>query len=289
MYISSSVSSYYKDTAERFMLHKMAVAGLLCLVVLILCVIFLPMIFPLDPYNSFVQGGFNQRPGSLHWLGTDRTGRDIFARLIYGGRISLSIGILSAVISLGIGVPLGLIAGYWRGFAETIVMRMADVFMSFPAMVLILVLAALVGTSIYSITLVIGVLGWTQFARLLYSKVLSIRENEYIESARAVGAGPFRILTKYVLPNAFAPCLVVFTFRTAVAILLEAGLSFLGLGVQPPLASWGNLMYDAQSIVVLSAQPWSWLPPGLCLVITVLSINFIGDGLRDALDPKMHV
>lgn len=281
--------SYYRDVAERFWAHKMAVVGLAALFLLLAAVLILPLVMPLDPYSSFVQGGFNQRPSALHFLGTDRTGRDIFSRLVYGGRVSLGIGIFSALISLAIGVPLGLAAGYWRGWAETVIMRLADVFMSFPAIILILVLAALVGTSIYSITIVIGILGWTQFARLLYSKVLSIRENEYIESAKAVGAGPFRILTKYILPNAFAPCLVVFTFRTAAAILLEAALSFLGLGVQPPLASWGNLMYDAQSIVVLSTQPWSWMPPGLCLVVTVLGINFIGDGLRDALDPKMRI
>lgn len=282
-------SSYMRDVIERFMSHKLAVIGLIVLLMMIIAVIFLPSILDLDPYTSYMIGGFNQKPSAEHWLGTDRTGRDIFARLVYGGRISLTVGILSTLISMIIGIPLGLLAGYFRGWVEIIIMRIADIFMSFPSMMLILVLVSVIGPSVVSITVVLGILGWTQFARLIHSRVLSIREKEYVESAKAIGTKNGKIMSKYILPNAFAPCLITMTFRTASSILMEASLSFLGMGVQPPTASWGNLMYEAKSIVVLSTQPWTWVPPGICLVITVLSINFFGDGLRDALDPKMKI
>ena len=168
-------------------------------------------------------------------------------------------------------------------------MRVADIFMSFPSIVLILVLVAVIGPSIWSVTIVIGVLGWTQFARLIYASVLSVREKDYVESAKAIGAKNGTILLRYVLPNSFAPVIISFTFRTAQAIITESSLSFLGLGVQPPEASWGNILYYAQSISVLSTKLYMWVPAGVVLVLTVLSINFIGDGIRDALDTKMKI
>ena len=209
--------------------------------------------------------------------------------LMYGGRTSLLVGFLSTLISCAIGVPLGLVAGYARGKAEAIIMRIADIFMSFPSIVLILVLVAVLGPSVWSVTCVIGVLGWTQFARLIYANVLSVSEKDYVESARAIGTSNFKIVTKYVLPNSFAPILIAITFQMASAILSESSLSFLGMGVQPPGASWGNMLYDAQSITVLSQKLWIWFPPGLALLVTVLSINFLGDGIRDALDPKIKL
>lgn len=280
-------NTYAREVVERFASHKLAVIGLIFLIFITLTVYFLPFILKLDPYTSIIEGGFNQKPSSAHWLGTDRTGRDIFARLIYGGRVSIRVGVLSTIISMMIGVPLGLLAGYYRGIWEVIIMRLVDVFMSFPSMMLILVLVSVIGPSINSITFVLGFLGWTQFTRLVYSKVLSVREKEYVESARAIGTRDWQIIIKYILPNSFAPCLITMTFRAASAILTEASLSFLGMGVQPPTASWGNLIYEAQSVIVLSKEPWVWIPPGICLLLTVLSINFFGDGLRDALDPKM--
>jgi len=281
--------AHMPDTLERFFAHKLAVIGLILLLLMILAVVILPGALRLDPYKTYIEGGFNQKPGPNHWLGTDKVGRDIFARVVFGGRVSLSVGIISTLVAMGIGLPLGLLAGYYGGWIEACIMRLADIFMSFPAMMLILVLVAVIGPSLTSITIVLGILGWTQFARLLYSGVLSVREKDYIESAKALGVKNFEIMIKYILPNSFDPCIINMTFRTAASILLEAGLSFLGMGVQPPTASWGNMMYDAQSIVVLSTQPWVWIPPGICLIITVLSINFFGDGLRDALDPKMKI
>lgn len=281
-------ASYFSDAFERFREHRLALFGLGVLIVLIIVVTLVPMIVKLDPYRSDPLA-FGAKPSAVHILGTDAVGRDLFARMIYGGRTSLFVGLASTLISLLIGVPLGLLAGYFRGWLETVVMRTADVFMSFPAMILILVLVAVVGPSVWSVTIVIGILGWTQFARLIYANVLSVREKEYVESAHAIGSTDLVVITKYVLPNSIAPILIAMTFRTAQAIIMESSLSFLGMGVQPPMASWGNLMYDAQSITILSSRPWVWAPPGLALVLIVLSINFFGDGVRDALDPKMRI
>ncbi len=281
-------ASYFTDAFERFRAHRLALFGLGVLIVLLIVVTLVPMIVKLDPYSSDPLA-FGARPSAVHILGTDAVGRDLLARMIYGGRTSLFVGLASTLISLLIGVPLGLLAGYYRGWLETVVMRVADVFMSFPAMILILVLVAVVGPSVWSVTIVIGILGWTQFARLIYANVLSVREKEYVESAHAIGSTDLVVITKYVLPNSIAPILIAMTFRTAQAIIMESSLSFLGMGVQPPMASWGNLMYDAQSITILSSRPWVWAPPGLALVLIVLSINFFGDGVRDALDPKMRI
>ncbi len=281
-------ATYFRNVLERFSAHKLAVAGLAILLLEILLAVALPPLLHLDPYTSDILA-FGAAPVPGHPLGTDDVGRDLLARLVYGGRVSLLVGLLSTLISLCLGVPLGLIAGYYRKLPEAIIMRVADVFMSFPAMILILVLVAVVGPSVWSVTLVIGVMGWPQFARLIYGNVLAVREKEYVESARAIGTKNLDIIVKYVLPNAFTPVLIAMTFRTAQAIIMESALSFLGMGVQPPQASWGNMMYDAQSITVLSSRPWMWAPPGVCLILTVLSINFFGDGVRDALDPKMKI
>lgn len=285
---SNVKATYFRNVLERFSAHKLAVAGLIILFAEIILVLVLPPLLHLDPYTSDPIA-FGASPSAEHVLGTDDVGRDLLARLVYGGRVSLMVGLLSTLISLCLGVPLGLIAGFYRKLPEVIIMRIADIFMSFPAMILVLVLVAVVGPSVWSVTLVIGVMGWPQFARLIYGNVLSVREKEYVESARAIGTKNLDIIIKYVLPNSFTPVLIAMTFRTAQAIIMESSLSFLGMGVQPPQASWGNMMYDAQSITVLSSRPWMWVPPGLCLILTVLSINFFGDGVRDALDPKMKI
>ena len=290
--------SYLSEVLDKLKEHKMAMAGLVVLIVEILMVVFLPMILKLDPYTSDYTA-FSAAPGGAHILGTDAIGRDVFARLMYGGRTSLLVGFVSTLISCVIGVPLGLVAGYARGKAEAVIMRIADIFMSFPSIVLILVLVAVLwnlchrcaaDTAVWSATCVIGAgLGHSSpdWANADLSNLVS--EKEYVESARAIGTSNFKIVTKYVLPNSFAPILIAITFQMASAILSESSLSFLGMGVQPPGASWGNMLYDAQSITVLSQKLWIWLPPGLALLITVLSINFLGDGIRDALDPKIKL
>ncbi|WP_337811229.1 ABC transporter permease [Enterocloster sp.] len=271
---------------KKFIHNKKAMLGLAIVTILVLAVVFIPLFADLDPYTTDRAAGFNKPPSDAHILGTDDVGRDLFARLLYGGRISLFVGITSTIISVLIGIPLGLIAGYFRGTAESIIMRTADAFMSFPSMVLILVLVAVFGPSILTVTVVIGVLGWTAIAKLIYGNVLSIREREYIQAARAVGVSTKKILFSEVLPNAIPPVWANISFRVAGAILTESSLSFLGMGVQTPQASWGNIIFAAQNLLVLTARPWVWLPPGICIILVVIGFNFIGEGVRDALDPK---
>ena len=277
--------SYSSIVFRKLLRHRAAMVGLYLLIIEAILVMALPPLMKLDPVNSDYTA-INASPCAAHLLGTDAIGRDIFARLVFGGRTSLLVGLLSTLISCLLGVPLGILAGYLRGRVETAVMRTADIFMSFPSIVIILVLVSVLGPSVWSVTLVIGVLGWTQFARLIYGSVLSVTQEEYVVSAKAIGTRALPTILRYVLPNAVAPILIALTLHMAEAILTESSLSFLGLGVQPPQASWGNMLHDAQSLTVLSRRPWIWLPPGIAILTTVLSINFLGDGLRDALDPK---
>ena len=274
------------QAVKKFMHNRKAVLGLIIVCFLVLAVILMPIFMKLDPYTTDRAVGFNKAPCSGHPLGTDDVGRDLFARLLYGGRISLFVGIMSTIISVLIGIPLGLIAGYFRGIAETVIMRVADAFMSFPTMVLILVLVAVFGPSILTVTVVIGVLGWTAIAKLIYGNVLSIRDREYIQATKAIGMSTPKILLSEVLPNAIPPVWANISFRVAGAILTESSLSFLGMGVQTPQASWGNIIFAAQNLLVLTARPWVWFPPGICIILVVVGFNFIGEGVRDALDPK---
>ncbi len=279
-------SSYMQDVMKRLFSHKLAIFGLTVVILEVSAVIILPGLMNLDPF-AIDYDAFGSAPSDKYILGCDDVGRDLFARLVYGGRVSLSVGLLSAFISLIVGVPLGLLAGYYKGPVEVVIMRLADIFMSFPAMILILVLASVLGQSVITIIFVIGIIGWPEFARLIHGTVLSVREKDYVESAVAIGTLDIQIIFRYILPNSFSPVIIAFTFRTAQAIITESSISFLGLGIQPPEASWGNILYYAQSISVLAYKPWAWLPAGVILVLTVLSINFLGDGIRDALDVKM--
>lgn len=285
---ASAKTSYFGDVVKRFRRHKLAMAGLVMLLLIVSLVVLLPVFLELDPYTTKRAPSYTA-PNREFWLGTDTSGRDNFSRVVYGGRVSLTVGIFSTIISIMIGLPLGICAAYYKGWLEMVVMRLVDLFMSFPSMILIMVLVSIVGPSIWSVTIVIGVLGWPQFARVIYASVLSVREKEYVESARAGGDNDWKIITRYIIPNAIAPIIITATFRTASAILQESSLSFLGMGVQPPDASWGNILNAAQSITILIKYQWFWAPVGILLTATVLSINFVGDGLRDALDPRMKV
>lgn len=270
---------------RNFREHKLANLGLIFVALEILLLLILPPVLNLDPTTS--GAAFNAAPSADHWLGTDDIGRDLFARVIYGGRVSLIVGFFSTLVSVAIGLPLGLLAGYCRGPAETIIMRAADIFMSVPTMILIMVVVTIFEPTVLNITLVIGILGWPAICRLIYGNVLSVSSKEYVEAARTLGIRSGKILLFYVLPNSVAPLWMTVAFRISQAIMTEAGLSFLGAGVRPPAASWGNIMYAAQNLVVLTGRPWVWLPPGILLVLTVVSINLVGEGIRDALDPKM--
>lgn len=273
---------------KRFCKNKLAVIGLVLLVLITVTVLVVPPLLPYDEAEIDVVA-FSAAPSAQHLLGTDTTGRDVLARLLYGGRVSLFVGVVSTLISVVIGIPLGLLAAFYRGWFETLVMRATDIFMTIPSTILILFLVSMFGPSIVTVTVVIGVLGWTKFARQIYGTVLSVREKDYIEGGKAIGQRDSVIITRYILPNAIAPIFISITFRIASAIILESSLSFLGLGVQMPAASWGNMLYNAQSISILKSCQWMWLPPGLALMVTILSINFVGNGLRDALDPKTSI
>lgn len=277
--------SFMLGFIKRYCRNKLAVAGFFILLAITVVVIAVPPFLPFSEADIDILA-FNTPPGGRHLLGADDVGRDILSRLLYGGRVSLFVGIISTFISVVIGIPLGLMSAFYRGIFEIMVMRLSDIFMSFPSTILILFLVSMFGPSIITVTVVIGVLGWPKFTRQIYGTVLSVREKDYIEGAVAIGAKDSRIITKYILPNAIAPIFISITFRIASAIILESSLSFLGMGVQPPASSWGNMLYNAQSITILTSRLWIWVPPGIALVATILAINFIGNGLRDALDPK---
>lgn len=279
---------FLRDAVGRFMRHKVAMASLIILLIEILAIIFLPLILNLDPFTSHA-GQFAQAPGKGFLLGTDAVGRDVFSRIIYGGRISLSVGFVAAFISAMIGVPLGLMAGFYDGIVRGVIMRVVDIFMSFPALVIQMVLVTVLGASEKSLMIVLGVLGWVGYTRLVYSKVLSVKQEVYVEAARSTGATNFTQMVKYILPNSMAPVFVTFSFAVAGNVLAESGLSFLGLGVQLPTPTWGNMIRDAQTLSTLMYRPWMWIPAGVVLVLTVVCINFVGDGLRAALDPKIKI
>lgn len=272
---------------RRFRRHRLAMIGLAILAALAFVSIFAPLLTPYSP-TAVDLSAYRLGPSRAHWLGTDTAGRDVLTRLLYAGRVSLAVGLVAVAIYTGIGVVLGVLAGYYGGWVDSMIMRMADVVLSFPSLIIIITLASVLGPSIYNLMLAIGLLGWPPIARLLRGQLLSLRETEFILGARAVGCSDARLIFRHLMPNAMAPVLVAATFGIAYAILIEAGLSFLGLGVQPPTASWGNMLTDAQSLTVLESMPWLWLPPGLMIALAVLSINFIGDGLRDALDPYLQ-
>ena len=275
-----------RDGWHRFCRDKRAVVGLCILCLEVLAVLLLPLILGLDPYTSDLTAGFWAPPSAAHPLGTDDVGRDLLSRLIYGGRISLLVGLCAAGISGAVGVPMGLLAGYRRGPWEFWIMRLADVFQTFPSIVLVLCLVALVGPSVLNIILVLGLLGWTGIARLIYGNTLSVREKEYVTAVRALGGSTGTILWRNVLPNVISPVWCALPLRAGRAILSESSLSFLGVGIRTPQASWGNLIQYASNLAVLTGRPWVWLPPGACIILTMLCLQYIGDGLRDALDPK---
>jgi peptide/nickel transport system permease protein len=276
--------SYLKVVATRFFHHKLAVVGLVIITLFVLMAIFAPVIAPQDPLEVGYE--FEAKPSSEHLLGTDQVGRDVLSRLIYASRISLSVGLGAVSIYVVIGTILGAIAGYMGKWADMLIMRITDVFMSFPFLMVILVLVSVMGPSLFNIILVLGILGWPPIARLVRGSVLSLKEMDYVKAGVALGYTAPKILLHHILPNALAPILVNATFGIASAIIMEASLSFLGMGVQPPTASWGNMLTEAQSLTVLAGQPWLWIPPGVMIILAVISINFMGDGLRDAVDPK---
>ena len=272
----------------RFRRHRLALLGLALLVLFGLAAIFAGNLAGYDP-NRGDLAQLRAAPSAKHLLGTDSAGRDVVARLLFGARISMSVGIVSVLISAAIGTLIGLQAGYVGGWVDNLLMRFTEVIMTFPVLFAVIVLVALVGPNVFNVILVIGVLGWTGLARLVRGQVLSLRETDYVLAARATGARDGRVLSLHILPGVLPYVMVASTLGMASAILTEAALSFLGLGVQIPISTWGNMLYSAQSLTVLQSMPWLWIPPGAAIALSVLAANFVGDGLRDALDPRMRI
>ncbi|HAF70265.1 MAG: Binding-protein-dependent transport systems inner membrane component [Acetothermia bacterium 64_32] len=268
--------------------HRLGIIGCLIFTLFCLTAVLAPVIAPYDPAKIELRNKFSP-PNSYHIFGTDELGRDVFSRLVFGARVSLTVGCLAVGIAVVIGTAVGIISGYFLGWVDMAVQRVIDAVMCFPSLLIIITIAALLEqTSVWHIGLIIGLLSWAGLARLVRAEVLSLREREFVEAARAIGLSPARLIIKHVLPNVMSVIIVAATFGLAGAIITEASLSFLGLGVAPPTPSWGNMLYAARSISTLLSFPWVWLAPGMSISLCVLSINFMGDALRDALDPKHY-
>ena len=273
---------------RHFRRHKLALVGMVFLILMVLVAILGNWFMPHDPLeqNPGYSKGMPQPPSAKYLLGTDAFGRDILSRLINGAQISLSVGFVAVGISALLGLILGSLAGYYGGWIDTLVTRMADIFLSVPSFFLMMTVNAYLRPSIYNVMIIIGLFNWMTVARLVRGEYLRLKQIDFISASRALGASPLFLILRHLLPNALAPVIVAATIGIPSAILLESSLSFLGLGVPPPQASWGNMLFEARRW--LSLAWWFWAPPGLLISLTVISFNFVGDGLRDALDPTQH-
>lgn len=283
----------WKLVRRKFLKRKPSVVALIILIFIILAVVFAPVIAKHDPYELDMINS-KAAPSREHILGTDELGRDYFARVLYGGRVALQVGIFAVIIEVIVGAIIGGIAGYYGGIVDNVLMRITEVFMSFPFLPLVITISAVIGTSIapeqkmYLVMVILGLLSWPGLARIVRGQILSLREQEFILAAKALGIRNSRIIWRHLIPNTVGYIVVNATLGVASAILQESSLSFLGLGVAPPVPTWGNLIQYARDMYNLQHRPWLWIPPGLCIFATVMCINLIGDGLRDAIDPKSN-
>lgn len=271
---------------RTFSRNQLAICGSVVVAALVVLAVLAPLLAPWDPSRLDTKR-ILAPPSKSHWLGTDQLGRDVLSRVLYGSRISLAVGFVSVGIAMLIGVVLGSAAGYHGGMVDTVIMRLVDLMLVFPRFFLLLAVLALLRPSIWTIMTVIGLTGWMGVARLVRAEFLTLREREFVIWSESIGAGTLRVVFRHILPNALAPVLVAMTLGIPAAILTESGLSFLGLGVQPPYATWGNILNDGKD--VLEVAWWMTLYPGLAILITVLSYNLMGEGIRDALDPRLRV
>ncbi len=269
---------------RRFKKNPLSVAGLIVIIIFASIAILAPLITPYDPTKIDVNNVLSP-PSIYHPFGTDELGRDVLSRMIWGSRVSLKVGFIAVGIAIFIGCMIGSIAGYYGKALDAILMRFVDVMLAFPTFFLILAVIAIVEPGIFTIMVVIGVTGWMDVARLVRAEFLTLKEREFISAARAIGASDFRIIFRHILPNALSPVFVAATFGIAGAILIESSLSFLGLGVQPPEPSWGNILTSGKDNITVAW--WLSVYPGLAILLTVLSYNLVGEGLRDALDPRL--
>lgn len=272
---------------RKFLANRLAVAGLIIFAIILTMAVLAPLFTAYDPQKINLRAVL-QPPNAAHWFGTDRTGRDVFARVLYGGRISILVGLGSALIAAVIGVTLGVYVGYVRGWADYLAVRLSEIVMSFPEIILVLMLVAILGQSLFNLMAIFVVTGWGGIFRLARARTMALREEDYVQALQSFGLSLPRICFKHILPNILGPIMVNITLTTAAFILAEAGLSFLGLGVPPSTPTWGNILNVAQDLQVLQDNWWVWLPVGAVISLFVLSVNFIGDGLRDATDPSQQ-
>ncbi|HHY70849.1 MAG TPA: ABC transporter permease [Thermoanaerobacterales bacterium] len=277
-------TTFIKEVWYRFKKNRMAMAGAMIVILMILIAAFAPWITPHNPYEVNLLNQF-QPPGPKYLLGTDIYGRDMLSRIIYGTRISLIIGLIPTLISMAIGSVLGIISGYYGGKTDNIIMRLADMVMAFPSLLLAMVVMYTLGASLYNIFIALSIVGWAGTARVVRAQTLSIKEKEFVEAARAIGVKNWVTMLRHIFPNCMAPLLVLLTMGIPEAIMSEASLSFLGVGAQPPTPSWGLMISNGKEY--LFSSPWVAISPGFAILIIVLAFNFLGDGLRDALDPYM--
>ena len=272
---------------RKIMSNQLAMLGVAIFTIILLASIFAPLLTLHDPVKIDLRGML-QAPSAEHWFGTDRTGRDVFARVLYGGRISILVGLGSALLAAVIGVGIGAYTGYRGGWPDMLAMRVSEIFMSFPQIILVLLLVSIAGQSLFNLIAIFVLSGWGGMYRMSRARMLSLREEEFVQALQSFGVPTLKICYKHVLPNALGPIMVNITLTTAMFILAEAGLSFLGLGVPLSIPTWGNILNVAQDLRVLQNNWWMWLPVGSVISLFVLSVNFIGDGLRDSTDPTMQ-
>lgn len=278
------------DALRRFAGNRIAMAGLVLITVIVGAALSAPLLAPFDPNEQFFEGltleGAPLPPNGTFWLGTDQLGRDLLSRLIYGARTSLVVGVLANGVAVLVGTLLGVVAGYARGVVGAAIMRFTDLMMAFPALLLAIALAAIFSPSLLIVALVIAMVNWVQIARVIYTETTALAERDYIEACRALGAGWPRILFRHIVPHLVPTVLVYATLGIATTVLLEATLSFLGIGVRPPEPSWGNIIYENQTY--FANAPWLVFIPGAAILLLALAFNLVGDGLRDAVDPTQR-
>lgn len=282
--VEEEMTPPWKEAWQSFYKNRLALAGLIIVVFFILLAIIAPFIAPYN-YSDQVLTERMQAPSSKHWFGTDDLGRDIISRVLYGARISLWVGFFSVLGSVVMGTILGLVAGYYGRWVDTIISRLFDIMLAFPSILLAIAVVSILGPSLQNALIAIAVVNIPNFGRLVRSKVLSVKQEEYIMAARAVGMKDSRILFHHILPNSISPVIVQATLAIATAIIEAAALGFLGLGAQPPTPEWGKMLADSRNYI--TQAPWTLFFPGIAIILTVLGFNLMGDGLRDVLDPKM--
>ena len=280
--------SFWRGAISRFRKDKKALVSFYILLIIVVSCIVVPLVSPYSMETIHMDDATRDMPpSSTHILGTDDIGRDLFTRLFYAGRISLGLSLAVVVLECIIGIILGSVAGYYGGIIDAVIMRVSEVFMSFPFMIFCITAVAIMGPGVKTLIIVLTILSWPSIARIVRGQILTLREMEYMEACEALGISDIKRIFKHLLPNVMAYIIVYATLGMASIILTETSLSFLGLGISPPTPTWGNLMQDARNTLVMQQKWWYWVPPGCCIFLSVMCFNLLGDGLRDAIDPKL--